>query len=399
MSIAINAFCTSSICHSKNKIFGITQYQNTMAAKDLSEFGVAVVPVMDASSRSWWEEAVWTAMDEFPEYKVKGKTAQRVLGGFGAFGNPSSYHHPVVRSLRSKIKRLAVKPVLKEYAEDVIGQTDDVNLESLFDRLCVRYEPFLRPGAELWHRDIYDAKEFKLRSLPRSLPDGRDDIIIGGWLNLDHREQHFVALVASHDEPFSGAKGFAKFSEAEIARFRFNERLQGQASRFFGNTLRTNTNGEIIVPPGHLILFVQRIIHSVKSGQQPDTPALRFFHGFRLTGEEIPLIPHNDVIENGGVPRIPSGQIPPMFSKNHYAAFAKATGARWREWGANTFKDVCLFERSSSGYVYKTPGSKNNRNVFANKNRAMPSLSEMGLMSEEFAYSDADKAIVSPQPL
>lgn len=370
-----------------------------MAADDLNRYGVVVLPVMNEAERSWWEESMWQAMDQFPEYKVKGKATQRVLGGFGALGNPASFHHPMVRRLRGKIKRLAVGPVLKDYAENVLGDGNSVKLESLFDRLCVRYEPFLRPAAETWHRDIYDAKQYNLRPLPKSLPDGREDIILGGWLNLDHREQHFVALLGSHDEPISGTQGFARFNEAEIAQFGFNERLHEQSSMSYGSTLRTNAGGEIIVPAGHLVLFVQHIIHAVKSGEQPKTPALRLFHGFRLTGEDIPLIPHDEVIEKGGVPRIPSGQLPPMFSKNHYAAFAKATGGRWREWGATTFKDECLFERSTRGYVYKTPGSKNNRDVFVNKNRTMPSLQEMGLMTEDFMYADADRDIMRPQSL
>lgn len=53
-------------------------------AKDLHEFGVTVVPVLDDESRKSWEALLFQAMDEFPEYKVKGREAQRVLGGFGA---------------------------------------------------------------------------------------------------------------------------------------------------------------------------------------------------------------------------------------------------------------------------------------------------------------------------
>jgi hypothetical protein len=367
-------------------------------AQDLSQYGIAVLPLMNDTSRVKWESAIWTAMDEFPEYKIKGNDAQRVLGGFGALGNPSSFHHPVVRSLRRMVKRNVV-PVLREYSLKVIGQTEHVNLESMFDRLCVRYEPFLRPPAEVWHRDIYDTEAYKLRPLPKSLPGDREDIVLGGWLNLDHREQTFVGLVGSHDEPISGIKGFAKFNDSEIVQFRFNDRLKEQGSQLYGDTLRTNSKGEIVVPPGHLILFLQRTIHSIKTGVQPNTPALRFFHGFRLTGENVPLFNHDEVVQWGGVPRIPSGQIPTMFSQNHYAAFVNASTSRWRDWGNMTFKEECLYERTSSGYTYKTPGSIDNINPIVNKTRSMPSLTEMHLMSEEFAYSVSDRAVVSPEPL
>lgn len=78
------------------------------AAQDLHTLGVAVVPFLDHSSREHWEVLLWNAMDDMPEFKVRGRGVQRVLGGFGALGNPSSFHHPTVRSFRRKVKRLMV---------------------------------------------------------------------------------------------------------------------------------------------------------------------------------------------------------------------------------------------------------------------------------------------------
>lgn len=390
-------------------------------AHDLAAFGVAVVPLLDASARAAWEERLWVAMDEFPEYKIKGRAVQRVLGGFGAFGNPSSFHHPTVRRFRSSLKA-ALRPLFAAYAEMVLGTTDGVALEALFDRLCVRCEAFKRPVPEAWHRDIYDGESYKLRPLPHSIPADdsdddeplderhrrkttaaprlREDLLFGGWTNLDAREQAFVCLPKTHDEPLRGKKGFASFDEAEIKEYRFNERLAAQASGRMGNTVRFNAKGEVIVPPGHTIVFLQRLIHSVKGGKQPDTPALRLFHGFRLTGERASLMDHAVAVENGGVPRIPSGQLPPMFSSNHFAFFCSDKTSEWRDWSVRTFYDVCLFERDGKK-TYKTPGSKDNRNPFVNhaKVRAMPSLAEMGLWTEAYAYSAHDRAVLTPEPL
>lgn len=375
-----------------------------MAAADLLAYGVAVLPVMDDASRAWWNDALFRAMDEMPEFRRRGRAVQRVLGGFGALGNPSSFHHRTVRAFRRLLKRLAVRPVLREYAAQRYGAVAAraVRLEALFDRLCVRCKDFKSPTAEAWHRDIYDAATYRLRELPHSLPGGELDVMIGGWTNLDTRAQSFVGLVGSHDEAFETSDGgFATFSKADVARHRFQERLGAQAGRSFGATLRCNADGELVVPPGHAILFLQRLVHSVKSGPQPDEPALRVFHGFRLTTEEAALFDHAGVVENGAVPRIPSGQIPPMYSKNHYAAFSGAD-ARWREWGATTFKAACLFDRTTpSGLAYATPGSRGDRNRAANTGRHMPSLSEMGLMDDddEFAYSREEMEALHPQPL
>lgn len=377
-----------------------------MAAEDLRRYGVAVVPALSDEERLRWETSVWDAMDEFPEYKVRGRSVQRVLGGCGLLGNPSSFHDPTIRRLRATLKRSVVQPMMKSFAQSLFGSAGTVRLECLFDRLCVRCESFRRPTAELWHRDVYSGHKHGLRSLPESLPGGGADLLFGGWTNLDESDQTFVCLLGSHEDAATGTGGFALFDAQEATDLRFNERLNEQASSTFGDALTTNSNGEVIVPPGHCILFFQNIIHSVKSGPQPTLPALRLFHGYRLTCEEIPLIPHDEIMDRGGVPRLPSGQVPAMYSQNHYSFFTRPSGDHWRRWGAETFKDECLFLRFATNIggrqvvcTYKTPGSKDNRNVSCNKTRSMPSLDEMDLMTPRFVYSSADRNIMMPELL
>ena len=370
------------------------------AAHDLLTLGVAVVDVMDTSSRVYWERLLWQAIDDMPEFRVKGRDYQRVLGGFGALGNPSSFHHPTVRQFRKKIKRLVVKEVMREYVLEKYN-TRDIRLESLFDRLCVRCEAFQRPTAEKWHRDIYDATKYKLRTLPKSLPNNTLDEMIGGWTNLASADQSFVGILKTHNDTLeSDVGGFSTFSDADIKRFRFKERLAEQSNMSFGHTIRCNDTGEILIPPGCTLLFFQRLIHSVKSGPQPLTPALRVFHGFRLTTEEVPLFDHEGVLVNGAVPRIPSGQMPPMYSQNHYAAFSNPSEPKWRTWGTQVFKTECLFRRTTpTGVVFYTPGSRDNTNAAANLGRYMPSLREMGLWSEKYEYSQEERDALFPQRL
>ena len=370
-----------------------------MAAHDLDAYGIAVVQMSECDALA---AEIWCAMDTFAEFKAKGRTVQRVLGGFGALGNPSSFHHEAVRRLRGLVKRHVAEAVFAPYAAAYIGE--GVALEALFDRLCVRWESFCRPTPDAWHRDVYDAHGNGLRPLPASLPGGTPDQLFGGWLNLDNRSQSLVALVGTHrpsaDLP-EGFDGFATFDADAIRAARLNERLAAQANQHIGNTLHTDATGAIVVPPGHLVLFAQRLVHAVKSGPQPPTPALRLFHGFRLTCETVPLFGslHTSAIATGGVPRLPSGQLPAMYSKNHYAAFARASGTRWRAWGEETFHDACLFARVSGAFAYKTPGSKDDRNPWANRQRVMPSLSEMGLMGPAYVYTDADRAVMAPERL
>lgn len=376
---------------------------NSDRARMLHRYGVITVPVFkDDATRQKYARRIWDAMDEFPEYKVKGKQVQRVLGGFGALGNPSSFHHPTIQKWRVHMKQF-MHPLFKEYAK--LRGFQNARIEKLFDRIIVRCSEFGDVGTEDWHRDIYDGKKYNLRTLPSSLVDsgGRShpDEIFGGWVNLSDRNQRFVAIVGSHrgEDAYEAQKqggGFAQLTPKQIKDQRVHERLQRQKSKKIG-TARTNEHGHIIVPPGHVLVFYQRLLHAVAGGKQPDDVQLRIANGIRITGESVTLFDHDDVIANGGVPRIPSGQRPPMYSTNHYAFFS--TTPRYRDWAKKTFQDECLFQRvvKSTGQTYSTPGSKGDRNRQANKGRYMPSLSEMGF--EPYAYSQAALDALLPSPL
>ena len=376
-------------------------------ARDLHELGVVVVPVLDEQARADWEGRFFAAMDEFPEYKIRGREVQRVLGGFGALGNPSSFHAPVVRAFRRFMKNDFATPIMRELARIRFSQhLRTVRLETLFDRVCVRKQAFLQPSSESWHRDVYDSSAHGLRPLPKTLvPDDEIeptfDLMFGGWTNLDHRDQHFVGLAGTHTDDDDGAAGFAAFNLAQVVDFGFDERLKGQANRTIGHSIVTDCQGNIVVPPGHAILFFQRIVHAVKGGVQPPTAALRVFHGYRLTRETTSLMDVQGVVDDGGVPRIPSGQMPAMYSKNHYGAFNDEDTDRWRNWARETFVDACLFGRHTKKrrLQYFTPGSQEDRDTRANRGRYMPSLAEMDLLDDRFRYSLADRSVLTPQPL
>jgi hypothetical protein len=357
-------------------------------ADDLKRYGVVTIPVFSADDRANVEKRMWEAMDEFPEYKIKGKRTQRVLGGFGALGNPSSFHHPLIQHLRNEIKSRVSKPLFRRYNHRGRG------LEVLFDRVCVRAGEFGTPTKESWHRDIYDGGKYGLRSLPET------DEIFGGWINLSNTSQRFVGIVGSHKgedarNAQKQAGGFAVLTESQIKQQRVIQRLSEQANKQFGS-VTTDGQGQVVVPSGHMIVFFQRVLHSVVSGKQPKDPQLRLFFGHRLTYGSSPLFPLEGVVTNNAVPRIPSGQIPPMYSMNHYAFFS--TTARYQKWGESTFKRQCLFERTTpKGQTYFTPGSMGNRNQSANKERYMPSLTEMGF--DPYPYGETSRRTLTPEPL
>lgn len=453
---------------------------SSLAAQMLHTHGIAVVPIIRLATLPTVNAALFQAMDEFPEYAKKGRDVQRVLGGFGALGNPSSFHHPYIRKLRGCIKRRVARRlfhpyVLRRYgrrqevARLVDNDNDDhrqekteespkgrpaIRLEKLFDRVCVRSNRFGSVTAESWHRDTYDGDKLG-RPLPHSLPENQKDEIFGGWLNLDvEDEQVFLGLMGSHRAV--GGAGFAPIAKAQHARL--NALLRAQQTT---GTLRcAPKTGGVIVPPGHAVIFPQSIIHKVaptastksaasssSSRMDDHFTSLRLFCGYRLTTEATPLFRNTlDVIKEGAVPHIPSGQVPPMYSQNHYTWFASSTTDTYRRWGEETFVDAVLYrrtakivnttdieehdivegittnskKRSVAIVPYYTPGRREDQQqttkitmgkttttttcktsvaAAENRGRYMCSLTDANLMCEKYVYSDADVAVLTPQPL
>jgi hypothetical protein len=128
--------------------------------------------------------------------------------------------------------------------------------------------------AESFHRDLPGMDE----------DVGVDEICVGGFQNCDDADQKFCGIKGSHlDEPPAGT-GFAKIDKE--GQKHYAKLLAAQAYQY-----DTDSKGKIIVPPGHLILFVNAmrvgptrggLVHAVNATKVPYT-SVKIFFGFRLT--------------------------------------------------------------------------------------------------------------------
>lgn len=211
-----------------------------------------------------------------------------VRGSFGALGNPSSFHHPVVRAWRKKIK---------ERVRGFFARSGQVGLELLLDRMCIR-----RKGtsltAESWHRDISEVKS-------------PGEVVFGGWVNLNHSrsglEQYFKCLPGTH---LKGERGPAQGFVVEKGKTQEYNKLFSTA---FSNKPGVKIN------PGEIIIFFQDILHSVP-GNEIKEDSVRLFAGFRLVADPtfIGRMQHEYnkmAIKKTAPIMLPSGQLPPMYPK------------------------------------------------------------------------------------
>jgi len=222
----------------------------------------------------------------FQEFE-KTANVNFVLGGFGALGNPSSFHNNFVRKIRLKVYEKA-KTFLKKIHEEK-------NIEAFFDRMLLR-KAGDSPSREKWHRDITPNLE-------------KNDIVYGGWLNLDDSSNYFSCIPGSHQLE-NDTSGFVKIKKEDF------ENLNSKKEK-------------IEILPGHIILFNQNTIHEI-TATKLNYDSYRIFHGFRITDSTVPIFNYNNVIENQGVPLLPSGQEPPMYAKMHIV-FHKDLLIKWSD--------------------------------------------------------------------
>ena len=280
-----------------------TTYPEYSAAADLFEHGYAVVPYLSIEdAKTWRRDLRRYIKKDFPEYKEGAEYP--VLGGFAALGNPSSFHHPGVREKRKAIYSHVREKVMKTYCIVTGTDMEDMRTELLFDRIMWRRRG-QAASPEAWHRDVC--------AKPPASTLRKGDSILGGWTNLDAAPQYFSCVPGTHhDANLSDIvqSGFANIPKEDHPALKARSKL-------------------VRIPPGHVLCFFQHLVHEVVS-----TPAsrdmFRMFHGFRFTTGTRSLFEadyrERRVFEDQALPRLPSFQLPPVYSKNHASSFLGIDG-------------------------------------------------------------------------
>lgn len=315
-----------------------------MSATQLFTEGVVVIPILIKEERDFYHRSIIGEIESFPEFPDE-KTV-RVLGGFGALGNPSSFHNLTVRILRQRVM-ISLIPFFKEF-EAASEHSPPRNLEQLVDRLCIRRKG-TQPTAESWHRD--EAKDIR-----------KGDTILGGWINLDlDITQYFSCVPRTHKVKNEG-KGFARIPKEDKNKYKAKKQV-------------------FEVPPGHIILFYQHLVHEIIPKKAKET-SYRLYMGWRLTNSVTPL--NKDIVAHlksqAPIPQ-PSGQKPALWSLNGHLNLHPDILEEWSEPFDDKFKEEVT---NSQG-----------RKILAVR-RIMKSLKEYDLPLYE-DYSDEEIQIVLPR--
>jgi Domain of unknown function (DUF4326) len=313
-------------------------------AKQLHEEGYTVVPIYSKEEVKEMRKKFIKMLDkEMPEYNhdpltkvvpsFKGEQFF-VKGGFGALGNPSSFHHPLIRSMRTDAMEKA-KKVFQNLREEDESITDEYKLEQLVDRArMLRAKASITP--ESWHRDTTPAKKMnKVRGKKVVLDD---DLIFGGWIALDG-PQKLSAIKNSHrsyEGRNKGGMGFSKLTKEQ----------QEEYTKIKEKALKDKKDWFIEIPAGHMLIFQQELIHEVVKGTKRREPAYRLFTGWRLTKSDHTFLNDEDsFFKKQSVPAIKSDQIPDMYPSMPWSQ-SPASRKTLEDWSKTTFNPLFLEKKT-----------------------------------------------------
>ena len=79
------------------------QSPNIIGSTSLSTAGVAVIPIFDEKEVLNWNKRFSEELLKFREYLHPTESTIYVYGGFGALGNPSSYHNYLLKKGMPKV--------------------------------------------------------------------------------------------------------------------------------------------------------------------------------------------------------------------------------------------------------------------------------------------------------
>jgi hypothetical protein len=369
---------------------------NNRHVEEMINDGVTVLPLLTETETTLFRESFIAAQKAFPEFLHDNKAEKLpfTMGGFGAYGNPSSFHNGYIRTLRL----YTALPMLRFFRElkDRLGElsnTDDYPIreetpikkdgkwyfQMLFDRMCMRPKGS-SISAESPHRDLNPQLVTKINDKSDKYLPSPYDYVFGGWINLDSR---------GRDQKFTCVKGTHK----DYITLKKNTRAESGFATEEPSKVKHDT---VIVPPGHIVVFFQRLLHIVTPNEMK-YDSFRQFRCWRITHSVEQPLPLNGLeemnrcINDFAVPLLPSSQWPPMYSKNHSSSFLFSEDKNDpRIWTKNKVKRVCYDKERTCN------GKKNKGRKYILCERFMRSMRELGFHQHVRVYGPREEQWLRP---
>lgn len=232
------------------------------------------------------------------------------LGGTSFLGAPSVFHNMVSRQIRKTALINLVPLVFSPYVRKYLGDREQYRLEVVPDRVMVRPKDD-EAAAESWHRDVAPATV-----------DG--DIVFGGWVNLDLPHRTRDGKMDNGSQTFSCVPTTHRFAKNDVTGMGFSKLSKAELEAHAGKETKVK------IPPGHVLIFAENLVHEVVKKKRPDYTTVRQFLGWaltkrkeksilvdidgrRLTRENLETLCHDNAV----IP-LKSGQYPPLYPELYH---------------------------------------------------------------------------------
>jgi hypothetical protein len=237
----------------------------------LSENGYIVLPVFPVNKPDglpFYEDNFLKTALQSPELKSNMEHTRFVLGGVG--------YVPFASLWYSEIARCIAREVYHKVLEQNPFEIDENKYFCMLpDRPLIRFPGQVVAEKGKWHQD--DAA---------NSVDGTD-LIYGGWVNLNRDvTQYFKAIPGTHnpnhpifnalEQKNGGKRGYSDFK---------SKKDQTYLTNYWKNEVKKL----IEIPPGHVLIFQEHLIHTVFPNPPIDKPLLRLHTSFNISSSEIPL--------------------------------------------------------------------------------------------------------------
>ena len=241
----------------------------------IEELGFVVIEVFSPNQINDISQEFLRIAINAPELNPNITHNRFVMGGVGYCPFASVAYHPLIRHINRSVYQKALPVFLPLLQKD-----ETLLLSMLPDRPLVRFPIQTVDEKGKWHQD--DAANAL-----------DNDNCYGGWINLNFNEtQYFKAIPGTHkpdhpifqhlDQKNGGRRGFADFKSKKD--FEFLE-----------NYWKTNIGKKnlIPIPPGHLLIFRETLIHTVFKNPKTNNCILRLHTSFNISPNPIPLHDRN----------------------------------------------------------------------------------------------------------
>ena len=235
-----------------------------------------------------------------PEMKKNMVHDRFVMGGVGYCPFASVWYHPLIRSVTKKIyDKVLEKKIFPELKKD------DKYFSMLPDRPLVRFPSQKVDEKGKWHQDD-------------SANAITGDDIYGGWLNLNHNEtQYFKCIPGTHRIDHTI---FNNLSQKNGERRGYSDFKSKNDQKFLSNYWNSEIKELVTIPPGHILIFQENMIHTVFPNPNTQNCILRLHPSFMISDHKTILhdrknkIKLLDLFKNQENVPVRSGQKTPVYS-------------------------------------------------------------------------------------